>query len=87
MFEKFQPRSVRIVSRGLFPRLLDAYVVREFFGMFLLVLASFVMLMLVFTFFELVGDIVRNHIALATVGEYRSISRPAWFMPSRRSLS
>ena len=70
LFEKFQPRSVRLVSRGLFPRLLDAYVVREFFGMFLLVLASFVMLMLVFTFFELVGDIVRNHIALATVGDY-----------------
>ncbi|MGC2615603.1 MAG: LPS export ABC transporter permease LptG [Terracidiphilus sp.] len=67
---RLQPRSVRIVSRGLFPRLLDAYVVREFFGMFVLVLASFVMLMLVFTFFELVGDIVRNHIALATVGAY-----------------
>ncbi|MGA7244990.1 MAG: LPS export ABC transporter permease LptG [Terracidiphilus sp.] len=70
LLEKFQPRSVRIVSRGLFPRLLDAYVVREFFGMFLLVLASFVMLMLVFTFFELIGDIVRNHIALVTVGDY-----------------
>ena len=70
LLEKFQPRSVRIVSRGLFPRLLDAYVVREFFGMFVLVLASFVMLMLVFTFFELVGDIIRNHIALATVGDY-----------------
>jgi LPS export ABC transporter permease LptG/LPS export ABC transporter permease LptF len=67
---KLQPRSVRIVSRGLFPRLLDAYVVREFFWMFVVVLASFVMLMLVFTFFELVGDIVRNHIALATVGAY-----------------
>ena len=70
LLEKLQPRSVRLVSRGLFPRLLDAYVVREFFGMFVLVLASFVMLMLVFTFFELVGDIVRNHIALATVGDY-----------------
>ena len=70
LLQKFQPRSVRIVSRGLFPRLLDAYVVREFFGMFMLVLASFVMLMLVFTFFELIGDIVRNHIALVTVGEY-----------------
>jgi LPS export ABC transporter permease LptG/LPS export ABC transporter permease LptF len=70
LLEKFQPRSVRLVSRGLFPRLLDAYVVREFFWMFALVLASFVMLMLVFTFFELVGDIVRNHIALGTVGDY-----------------
>ena len=70
LLEKFQPRSVRIVSRGLFPRLLDGYVVREFFGTFVLVLASFVMLMLVFTFFELVGDIIRNHIALITVGDY-----------------
>jgi len=70
LFVKLQPRSVRVVSRGLFPRILDAYVVREFFGMFVVVLASFVLLMLVFTFFELVGDIVRNHIALATVGAY-----------------
>ena len=70
LLEKLQPRAVRIGSRGVFPRLLDAYIVREFFGMFLLVLASFVMLMLVFTFFELVGDIIRNHIALTTVGEY-----------------
>ena len=70
IFEKFQPRSVRIVSRGLFPRLLDAYVFREFFEMFVLVLASFVLLMLLFTFFELVGDIVRNHISLTTVGDY-----------------
>jgi len=30
------------------------------------VLAGFVMLMLVFTFFELVGDILRNHIPLST---------------------
>jgi LPS export ABC transporter permease LptG/LPS export ABC transporter permease LptF len=70
LLEKLQPRAVRIGSRGVFPRLLDAYVVREFFGMFVLVLASFVMLMLVFTFFELVGDIIRNHIALTTVGDY-----------------
>lgn len=70
LLEKFQPRTVRIVPQGVFPRLLDAYVVREFFGMFVLVLASFVMLMLIFTFFELVGDILRNHIALVTVGDY-----------------
>jgi len=68
--EKLQPRAVRIGSRGVFPRLLDSYVVREFFGMFLVVLGSFVMLMLVFTFFELVGDIIRNHVALGMVGDY-----------------
>ncbi|HEY1579926.1 MAG TPA: LPS export ABC transporter permease LptG [Terracidiphilus sp.] len=70
LLEKLQPRPVRIGPRGVFPRLLDSYVVREFFSTFVLVLASFVTLMLVFTFFELVGDIIRNHIALATVGDY-----------------
>ena len=38
--------------------------------MFVLVLAGFVLLMIVFTFFDLVGDILRNHIALAIVGDY-----------------
>jgi LPS export ABC transporter permease LptG len=38
--------------------------------MFLLILAGFGVLMVVFTFFDLVGDILRNHIALAIVGEY-----------------
>ena len=69
IFDRLQPRSVR-TKRGVFPRLLDSYVIREFVWMFFLVLASFVMLMLVFTFFELVGDIVRNHIPLSTVGNY-----------------
>ena len=56
--------------RGVFPRILDEYVVREFLNMFFLVLAGFVLLMLVFTFFDLVGDILRNHIPLTTVGDY-----------------
>ena len=33
-------------------------------------LAGFVLLLIVFTFFELVGDILRNHIPLSTVGDY-----------------
>ncbi len=70
LLNRLQPRSVRSGSRGVFPRILDAYVIREFLTMFFLVLAGFVMLMLVFTFFELVGDILRNHIPLATVGDY-----------------
>ncbi len=70
LFDRLQPRSSRIAARGTFPRILDAYVVREFLTTFVLVLAGFVLLMLVFTFFELIGDILRNHIALATVGEY-----------------
>ena len=70
LLDRLQPRSARIGSRSVFPRILDGYVVREFLNTFILVLASFVMLMLVFTFFELVGDILRNHIPLTTVGDY-----------------
>ncbi len=73
LLDKLQPRGRPLREsdpRGIFPRILDEYIVREFVGMFLLVLAGFVLLMIVFTFFDLLGDILRNHIALAIVGEY-----------------
>jgi LPS export ABC transporter permease LptG/LPS export ABC transporter permease LptF len=60
----------RRLLRGRFPLLLDEYVLREFLLTFGLVLITFVMLMLVFTFFELLGDIIRNQTALVIVGEY-----------------
>jgi LPS export ABC transporter permease LptG/LPS export ABC transporter permease LptF len=65
-----QSRSQRKKSRGVFPRILDAYVVLEFLKMFTLVLLGFVLLLLVFTVFDLLGDILRNHIPFATVGDY-----------------
>jgi LPS export ABC transporter permease LptG/LPS export ABC transporter permease LptF len=70
---RFQPRTqatAKIHSRNAFPRILDAYVIREFLGMFLLVQTGFVLLLLVSTFFELVGDMLRNHIPLTTMGAY-----------------
>src|SRR5208283_2866409 len=67
---RFQPRGQRAKPRSVFPRILDEYILREFLAMFALVLAGFVLLMIVFTFFDLVGDILRNHIALSVVGEY-----------------
>jgi LPS export ABC transporter permease LptG/LPS export ABC transporter permease LptF len=70
IFGRLQQRGQRTSSRGVFPRILDEYVIREFINVFVLVLTGFVLLMLVFTFFELVGDILRNHISLAIVGEY-----------------
>ena len=70
LLERLRPRSQRAKTRGTFPRILDEYVVREFLNTFLLVLTGFVLLMLVFTFFDLVGDIIRNHIPLPTVGAY-----------------
>ena len=67
---RFQPRAQRTRPRSVFPRILDEYILREFVTMFAMVLFGFVLLMLVFTFFELVSDILRNHIALSVVGEY-----------------
>ncbi len=70
---KLQPRPQAVArphSRNAFPRILDEYVAREFLRMFSLVQLSFVLLLIVFTFFDLVGDILRNHIPLATVGAY-----------------
>ena len=63
---KVKPRS----TRGRFPLILDEYVLREFLGTFSMVLVTFVMLLLVFTFLELLGDIIRNRTPLVTVGEY-----------------
>jgi LPS export ABC transporter permease LptF/LPS export ABC transporter permease LptG len=70
VLERLHPRSKRKAYRGAFPRILDEYVVRQFLGTFLMVLSGFVLLMLVFTFFELVGDIIKNQISLLTVGLY-----------------
>ena len=70
LLSRFQARPHRAASRNAFPRILDEYVIREFLNTFFMVLAGFVMLMLVFTFFELVGDILRNRIPLSTVGAY-----------------
>ena len=69
---RFQPRAqaTRTRSRNAFPRILDAYVIREFVGTYLLVETAFVLLLIIFTFFDLIGDILHNHPALATVGAY-----------------
>ena len=64
------PRTKARHARGRFPLILDEYVLRQFLGTFAIVLVSFVMLMLLFTFFELIGDIIRNHSSLVLVGEY-----------------
>jgi LPS export ABC transporter permease LptG/LPS export ABC transporter permease LptF len=63
---KSKPRG----DRGRFPLILDDYVLREFLTTFFMVLISFVLLLLVFTFFELLDDIIRNRTPLVTVGEY-----------------
>ena len=46
-----------------------------------MVLVTFVMLMLVFTFFELLGDIIRNSTPLVTVGAYLINLTPSMIYP------
>jgi LPS export ABC transporter permease LptG len=67
---RFKSRQKRVVSHGVFPRILDQYVVVEFLKVFALVLMGFVLLTLVFTVFDLLSDILRNHIRVTIVGDY-----------------
>ena len=70
---RFKPNLARQLHRFKprgFPLILDEYVLREFLKLFGMVLSGFVLLLLVFTFFELIGDILRNHAPLGIVGEY-----------------
>jgi len=58
------------VFRASFPMILDDLVLRDFGFYLALILFSFVTLLLVFTLFELIGDILRNQVSLLTVGDY-----------------
>jgi LPS export ABC transporter permease LptF/LPS export ABC transporter permease LptG len=53
-----------------YPLLLDQLVLRDFAMYLGMILVSFILLTLVFTFFELLGDIIRNRIPLLMVGQY-----------------
>lgn len=80
LLARFMPRESKPASgkpgwllrrRGSrFPQILDDYVLRQFLEYLGLILATFIVLTLVFTFFELLGDIIRNRVALVTVGDY-----------------
>jgi len=53
-----------------FPTILDDLVLRDFFTYLGMIMAAFLTLMLVFTLFELLTDIMRNHISAWVVGDY-----------------
>ena len=63
------PKSWRLFNLQ-FPTILDDYVMRDFLLYLVMIGGAFVMLLLVFTLFELLGDILRNGISVLTVGEY-----------------
>ncbi|HUA15533.1 MAG TPA: LPS export ABC transporter permease LptF [Verrucomicrobiae bacterium] len=67
-FERASTR--RRVFSASFPTLLDDYVLRDFFVYLGLILTTFLVLVLVFTLFELLGDILRNQVPASVVAEY-----------------
>lgn len=54
----------------LLPQLVDTYILNSFVYYLALLLASFVLMIHVFTFFELLSDIVKNRIPMPQVAEY-----------------
>ncbi|MBK9170302.1 MAG: LptF/LptG family permease [Bryobacterales bacterium] len=54
----------------LMPQLIDTYVLSQFLFYFFLLLASFVAMTEIYTFFDLLGDIVRNNIGMGKVFSY-----------------
>ncbi len=60
----------RRVFSARFPMILDDYVLRDFGMNLAIVVAAFLMLLLVFTLFELLSDVLRNQISPLVVGEY-----------------
>jgi LPS export ABC transporter permease LptG/LPS export ABC transporter permease LptF len=67
-FERASTR--RRVFSASFPTLLDDYVLRDFFVYLGLILSTFLVLVIVFTLFELLGDILRNQVPATVVAEY-----------------
>ena len=67
-FERASTR--RRVFSASFPTLLDDYVLRDFFVHLGMILSTFTVLVLVFTLFELLGDILRNKVPTLVVAEY-----------------
>jgi LPS export ABC transporter permease LptG/LPS export ABC transporter permease LptF len=60
----------------LVPQVVDGYVLTGFLFYFALLLVSFVAVFHVYTFFELLGDIVKNEIPMSTVIQYHFFLTP-----------
>ncbi len=80
-----EPRRRRLFNLH-FPTILDDYVLRDFALYFAMIVAAFLLLLLVFTLFELLSDILRNQVSPLTVGEYLLNVAP-YFLYSTTPLS
>jgi lipopolysaccharide export system permease protein len=67
-FERASTR--RRMFSASFPTLLDDYILRDFFVYLGMILSTFLVLVIIFTLFELLGDILRNQVPALVVAEY-----------------
>lgn len=63
-------RAGRLARLHFLPQILDTYILTGFLFYFALLLASFVFMTHVYTFFELLGDIFKNHIPMSKMVAY-----------------
>ncbi len=63
-------RVRRFRGLNILPLIVDTYILSTFLFYFALLLASFVLMTHVYTFFELLGDIVKNNIPMSHMLEY-----------------
>jgi LPS export ABC transporter permease LptG len=66
----------RLSRMHFLPQIVDTYILTSFLFYFALLLASFVFMTHVYTFFELLGDIFKNHIAMHKVLSYHLFLTP-----------
>ena len=84
--DSLQTQDRRNIFNLRFPTILDDYVLRGFTLYFAMIVGVFMMLLLVFTLFDLLSDILRNQISPLTVGEYLLNVLP-YFLYSTTPLS
>ncbi len=68
--DKMPRRRRAYKSLALLPQLIDTYVLSSFLYYWVMLLVSFVAMTHVFTFFDLLGDIVKNRIPMWLVAKY-----------------
>jgi LPS export ABC transporter permease LptG/LPS export ABC transporter permease LptF len=76
MLDRMQSGVRRFRLPLLLPQVIDTYVLSSFLFYFVIWLASFVMMTHVFTFFELLSDIIKNHISLDRIAAYHFFLTP-----------
>ena len=69
LLDRIQPRFWK-GRFPLLPQIVDTYLLSSFLFYFVLWLVSFVLMFHVFTFFELLSDVIKNHIAMSRVFTY-----------------